>query len=37
MCKKIKHCEYCNSVNGVVKHVQATEATLIIHDRYKYI
>jgi DNA-directed RNA polymerase III subunit RPC1 len=35
MNKKIKNCEYCGAVNGAVKHIQATEATLIIHDRYK--
>jgi DNA-directed RNA polymerase III subunit RPC1 len=33
-CKKIKQCGHCGEINGVVKHVQAMEATLIIHDRY---
>jgi DNA-directed RNA polymerase III subunit RPC1 len=33
-CKKVKQCTYCGEINGVVKHVQAMEATLIIHDRY---
>jgi DNA-directed RNA polymerase III subunit RPC1 len=34
-CKKIKKCEYCGAVNGFVKHAQGTDATLIVHDKYK--
>jgi hypothetical protein len=34
-CKKVKQCESCGEINGSVKHAQAMEATLIVHDRYK--
>jgi len=34
-CKKVKKCENCDAYNGTVKHSQGTDATLIIHDRYK--
>jgi len=34
-CKKVKKCGNCEAYNGVVKHSQGTDATLIIHDRYK--
>ena len=36
-CKKIKKCGNCEAYNGQVKHSQGTDATLIIHDRYKYL
>jgi len=34
-CKKVKKCQFCEAYNGIVKHSQGTDATLIIHDRYK--
>lgn len=34
-CKRVKECESCGAFNGVVKHITGTDATIIVHERYK--
>lgn len=36
-CGLIKKCRHCDAFNGKVKHQNGEGATLIQHDRYKYI
>lgn len=34
-CRNVKKCEYCGGLNGTVKHIQGTDATNIVHEKFK--
>ena len=34
-CQSVKTCEFCLSFNGKVTHQTGTDATLIVHDKFK--
>ena len=34
-CKKVRHCPYCNAINGTVKKITGAPTLKLVHEKYK--